>query len=131
MDARHEKTQLLARAFDRAWDRYYRPGRLTVAPEVARPVLAAHLVEMAKDGTVEEGVLAAAGLLHLISMTPDDGSGRSLDDYAPPACRREGPDNEAGTGAHRNDEESRAIRVASDVRPILKADRIERHASKA
>jgi hypothetical protein len=66
-----EMTLLLARAFDRAWARYYRPGRVTIAPEVARPALATHLVEMAKAGTVEEGALAAAGLLHLISITPE------------------------------------------------------------
>ena len=66
-----EITQLLARAFDRAWDRYYRPGRVTIAPEVARPALATHLVQMVKDGTVEEGALAAGGLLHLISLTPE------------------------------------------------------------
>jgi hypothetical protein len=71
MESDPEITRLLARAFDRAWDRYYRPGRVTIAPEVARPALAAHLVQMAKDGTVEEGALAAGGLLHLISLTPD------------------------------------------------------------
>jgi hypothetical protein len=67
-----ELTLLLARAFDRAWDRYYRPGRVTIAPEIARPALATHLVGMAKDGTVDEGALAAGGLLHLISLTPDE-----------------------------------------------------------
>src|ERR1700750_600371 len=56
-----ETTLLLARAFDRAWARYYRPGRVTIAPEIARPALAAHLVEMAKAGTVEESALAAGG----------------------------------------------------------------------
>jgi hypothetical protein len=66
-----EFTQLLARAFDRAWGNYYRPGRVTIAPETARTALANHLVEMAKDGTVEEGALAAGGLLHLISITPE------------------------------------------------------------
>jgi hypothetical protein len=71
MESDPELTQLLARAFDRAWDRYYRPGRVTIAPEVARPALATHLVQMAKDGTVEEGALAAGGLLHLISLTPE------------------------------------------------------------
>ena len=71
MEPDPELTLLLARAFDRAWDRYYRPGRVTIAPEIARPALAAHLVAMAKDGTVEEGALAAGGLLHLISLTPD------------------------------------------------------------
>jgi hypothetical protein len=67
-----EMTLLLARAFDRAWARYYRPGRLTIAPEAARPALATHLVEMAKDGTLDEGALAASGLLHLISLTPEE-----------------------------------------------------------
>jgi hypothetical protein len=67
-----EMTLLLARAFDRAWDRYYRPGRVTIAPEIARPALAAHLVEMAKAGTVDEGALAAGGLLQLISITPEE-----------------------------------------------------------
>ena len=75
MDADPEMTQLLARAFDRAWDRYYRPGRVTIAPEIARPALATHLVAMAKDGTAEEGALAAGGLLHLISLTPDEPPG--------------------------------------------------------
>jgi hypothetical protein len=75
MDPDPEMTQLLARAFDRAWDRYYRPGRVTIAPEIARPALATHLVAMAKDGTVEEGALAAGGLLHLISLTPDEPPG--------------------------------------------------------
>ena len=72
MESDPEITQLLARAFDRAWDRYYRPGRVTLAPEVARPALATHLVQMARDGTVEQGALAAGGLLHLISLTPDE-----------------------------------------------------------
>ena len=72
-----ELTQLLARAFDRAWARYYRPGRTTIAPEIARPALATHLVEMAKDGTLEEGALAAGGLLHLISLTPEQPPDRS------------------------------------------------------
>ncbi|MHB8269037.1 hypothetical protein [Bradyrhizobium sp.] len=72
-----EMTLLLARAFDRAWARYYRPGRVTIAPEVARPALASHLVEMAKAGTVDEGALAAAGLLQLISITPEEPPGTS------------------------------------------------------
>jgi hypothetical protein len=70
-----EMTRLLARAFDRAWDRYYRPGRTTIAPDIARPALATYLVAMAKDGTVEEGALAAGGLLHLISLRPDEPPG--------------------------------------------------------
>jgi hypothetical protein len=72
MQSDPQLTRLLARAFDRAWDRYYRPGRVTIAPEVARPALANHLVDMAKDGTFDEGALAAGGLLHLISLTPEE-----------------------------------------------------------
>jgi thiamine pyrophosphate-dependent acetolactate synthase large subunit-like protein len=66
-----ELTLLLARAFDRAWARYYRPGRVTIPADVARPELAKYLVQVAGEGTQEEGALAAAGLLHLISLTPD------------------------------------------------------------
>jgi hypothetical protein len=66
-----EMLQVLARAFDRAWDRYYRPGRLTIPVEEARPALANHLVEMAKAGTLEEDALAAGGVVHLISLTPE------------------------------------------------------------
>jgi len=33
--------------------------------------LAKQLVEMARDGVIEEGPLAAGGLLHLISLTPE------------------------------------------------------------
>lgn len=72
MQSDPEMTQLLARAFDRAWERYYRPGRITIPAADARPALASHLVEMAQAGTLEEGALAAAGLLHLISLTPDE-----------------------------------------------------------
>jgi hypothetical protein len=64
-----ETTKLLARAFDRAWERYYRPGRVTVAPDVARAALANHLVKLAKSGTIDEEKLAASGLSHLISLT--------------------------------------------------------------
>jgi hypothetical protein len=60
-----EITQLLARAFDQAWARYYRPGRVTMSADMARSALAKHLVEMAKGGILDKGELAAAGLLHL------------------------------------------------------------------
>ena len=62
---------VLARAFDRAWARYYQPGRVTISQDVARPALASYLVQMAKDGVTEEGPLAAAGVLHLISLTDE------------------------------------------------------------
>ena len=66
-----EFTQLLARAFDRAWDRYYRPGRTTVDPEIARPELARRIVELAKAGERDEGALTAGGLTYLFSLTPE------------------------------------------------------------
>jgi hypothetical protein len=72
-----ESLQLLARAFDPVCERYYRPAHnLTIVAETARPVLASHLVELAKNGMKEEGALAAGGLLHLISLPPQarDGS---------------------------------------------------------
>jgi hypothetical protein len=68
---------LLARAFDRAWARYYRPGRVTISPDVARPALASHLVKMAKNGVDDESKLAAGGVLHLISLTPLEEPGNS------------------------------------------------------
>jgi len=57
MDA-DELKLLLARAFDRAWALYYRPGRVTISSDVARPALANHLVQMAKDGVTKEGQLS-------------------------------------------------------------------------
>ena len=62
---------LLARAFDRAWARYYRPGRVTISPEIARPALANYLVRRAKDGVTEEDRLTGGGLMYLISITPE------------------------------------------------------------
>ena len=63
---------LLARAFDRAWARYYLPGRLTISPDIARPALANHLVRMARDSVTDESKLAASGVLHLVSLTPEE-----------------------------------------------------------
>jgi hypothetical protein len=55
----------LARAFDRAWGRYYRSGRLTVGQDLARTELARRLVQLSKEGIRDEGRLAEAGLSHL------------------------------------------------------------------
>ena len=64
-------TMLLARAFDLAWERYYAAGQGDTLPqEIARPKLAAFLVDMMKSGVKEEEALAACGVLHLISLTP-------------------------------------------------------------
>jgi hypothetical protein len=65
-------TLVLARAFDRAFERYYLPGRSgRISEEIARPALARHLVAMAKEGVTDEDGLAAGGLLHLISLSPE------------------------------------------------------------
>src|ERR1019366_6878728 len=66
-----EFTQLRGRAFDRAWDRYYRPGRTTIDPEIARPELAKRIVELAKAGERDESALTAGGLTYLFSLTPE------------------------------------------------------------
>jgi len=55
----------LARAFDRAWDSYYRSGKLTVGRDIARTELARRLVQLSIDGIQDEGTLAQAGLNHL------------------------------------------------------------------
>ena len=59
----------LAKAFDRAWDGYYRSGRLTVGQDVARTELARRLVQLSKEGVRDEGSLAEAGLHHLRQLT--------------------------------------------------------------
>ena len=61
--------QSLARAFDRAWEGYYRSGRVTVSQDVARTELARRLVQLSKEGIRDEGRLTAAGLMHLHQLT--------------------------------------------------------------
>jgi hypothetical protein len=61
-----EFKQLLARAFDGAWDRYYSSGRATIDPEIARPKLANVLVKIAMEGERDEESLVAAGVSYLI-----------------------------------------------------------------
>ena len=60
----------LARAFERAWDDYYRSGRLTVSQDEARTELARRLVQLSKGGMRDEGSLSEAGLSHLRHLTP-------------------------------------------------------------
>jgi hypothetical protein len=63
---------VLARAFDRAWKRYYRPSRTgVIAASIARPSLAKHLIALAKEGSISSDALAEGGLLHLLSLTPE------------------------------------------------------------
>ena len=59
----------LARAFDRAWQGYYRSGKLTVSRDIARTELARRLVELSREGVQDEGTLAQAGLNHLRELT--------------------------------------------------------------
>src|ERR1700758_3700327 len=60
----------LARAFVRAWERYYVSGTSeTVAEEVARPTLAKHLVALAKQDVLQETTLAEQGLAYLVSLS--------------------------------------------------------------
>lgn len=63
----------LARAFDRAWDGYYRSAKLTVSRDIARTELARRLVQVSKDGIQDEETLARAGLNHLREMTRRSG----------------------------------------------------------
>lgn len=60
----------LARAFDRAWESYYRSGRVTISQDVARTELARRLVQLSKQGMSDEQRLADAGLTHLWQLTP-------------------------------------------------------------
>jgi hypothetical protein len=55
----------LARAFDRAWEGYYRSGRETISQDVARTELARKLVQLSNEGVRDEARLSAAGLIHL------------------------------------------------------------------
>jgi len=57
--------QSLARAFDRAWDGYYRSNKQTLSLDVARTELAKRIVQLSKEGVQDERLLAKAGLRHL------------------------------------------------------------------
>jgi hypothetical protein len=62
---------LLARAFDRAWNRYFRANRSpAISEESATLALAKQLVMLVKEGVTEEDGLAERGFQHLISLTP-------------------------------------------------------------
>jgi hypothetical protein len=66
-----DELKLLARAFDRAWKRYFRPSRSgAISESIARPALAKHLIALAKEGLVSLDALAEGGYLHLVSITP-------------------------------------------------------------
>jgi hypothetical protein len=69
--------QSLARAFDRAWDGYYRSGRVTISQDVARTELARRPVQLSKEGVRDEAHLSAAGLVHLHQLTMKEGKNES------------------------------------------------------
>jgi hypothetical protein len=61
---------MLARAFDRAWEQYYRRQYLTIDPEIARLELAKQIVQLAGAGERDEGGLALRGLIHQTASPP-------------------------------------------------------------
>ena len=64
-----KQTDLLVRAFKAAWTDYYQFGRNdAVSPETARSPLAQFLVDKAREGIIDEVVLASAGLDFLFSL---------------------------------------------------------------
>jgi hypothetical protein len=62
----------LARAFDRAWAVYYRPGRLTLSQDIARTELARRLVQLSKEGVRDEKSLSTGALSHLKQIALKD-----------------------------------------------------------
>jgi hypothetical protein len=67
----------LARAFDRAWDGYYRSGRVTISRDIARTELARKLVQLSKEGIRDEDRLCADALVHLRELMPGDSKPKS------------------------------------------------------
>lgn len=65
--------QSLARAFDRAWDGYYRSNKQTLSQDLARTELAKRIVQLSKEGIQDERLLAKAGLSHLQALTRNSG----------------------------------------------------------
>jgi hypothetical protein len=59
----------LARAFDRAWDRYYRSGQVTISRDIARTELARRIVQLSEEGVRDETSLSIAGLNRLQELT--------------------------------------------------------------
>jgi hypothetical protein len=57
----------MARAFDKAWERFARPG-MVIDTEPMRAALARHIVAMVRDGETDEGRLSAGGFLQLTSL---------------------------------------------------------------
>ena len=58
---------VMARAFDKAWERFARPG-IVIDTETMRAALARHIVTMVREGETDEGRLSAGGFLQLSSL---------------------------------------------------------------
>ena len=71
-DSDQDLRRLLARAFDRAWALYYRPGRQTLSQDIARTELARRLVQLSKAGVRDEKSLTKEALNHLTRLTRTD-----------------------------------------------------------
>ena len=67
------QNDLLVRAFDAAWDFYFKPGGIAyVSEDRARPALIEFLVRKFSEGVDDEPSLAAAGLEFLFSLEDDE-----------------------------------------------------------
>ena len=62
-----ELKRTMARAFDRAWERFARPG-VAIETEAMRAALARHIVGLVRGGETDEGRLSAGGFLHLSQL---------------------------------------------------------------
>jgi hypothetical protein len=61
----------LARAFDRAWEGYYRSTKQILSQDIARTELAKRLVQLSREGIQDERLLAKAGFRHLQELGRD------------------------------------------------------------
>jgi hypothetical protein len=61
--------QSLARAFDRAWEGYYRSTKQALSQDVARAELAKRIVELSRQGVRDERLLAKAGFRYLRELS--------------------------------------------------------------
>lgn len=66
-DVSDDLKQVMARAFDRAWERFARPG-IVIDTDTMRTALARHIVGMVRDGETDEGRLSAGGFVHLTAL---------------------------------------------------------------
>ena len=67
------QNDLLVRAFDAAWDFYFKPGGSRyVSEDRARPALTKFLVRKFNEGVDDVPGLAAAGLLFLFELEDED-----------------------------------------------------------